>query len=96
MDGAVDCKRPTPQRRPPTPYLTQTDCSGDGAYPQGAPPPLLCLSRERAGTRPPMSENPQQESQPDVPHEDELDVEGPNESAPGHNPPDDEDADAEQ
>lgn len=34
-----------------------------------------------------MSEEPQQ-PQTDVPHEDELDVEGPNESAPGHNPPD--------
>jgi hypothetical protein len=40
-----------------------------------------------------MSENPQQETDPDVPHEDELDVEAPNESAPGHNP--DQDADAE-
>ena len=39
-----------------------------------------------------MSENPQQ-SDPDVPQDDELDVEGPNESAPGHNPPAD---DAEQ
>jgi hypothetical protein len=35
-----------------------------------------------------MSEEPQQPDT-DVPHEDELDVEGPNESAPGHNPPDD-------
>ena len=35
-----------------------------------------------------MTENPQQ-TDPDVPHEDELDVEAPNESAPGHNPPDD-------
>ena len=47
-----------------------------------------------------MTENPQETSpDPDtpVPHEDELDVEGPNESAPGHNPPDDGDqADAEQ
>ena len=34
-----------------------------------------------------MTENPQ-ENDPDVPHEDELDVEAPNESAPGHNPPD--------
>jgi hypothetical protein len=34
-----------------------------------------------------VSEEPQQ-PQTDVPHEDELDVEGPNESAPGHNPPD--------
>jgi hypothetical protein len=40
-----------------------------------------------------MSENPQQETDPDVPHEDELDVEAPNESAPGHHP--DQDADAE-
>ena len=38
-----------------------------------------------------MSENPQQ-SDPDVPHDDELDVEGPNESGPGHNPPDEESA----
>jgi hypothetical protein len=37
-----------------------------------------------------MTEDPQQTEQ-DVPHEDELDVEGPNESAPGHNPPEDED-----
>jgi hypothetical protein len=29
----------------------------------------------------------QQSTDPDVPHEDELDVEAPNESAPGHNPP---------
>jgi hypothetical protein len=34
-----------------------------------------------------MTENPQQ-TDPDVPHEDELDVEAPNESAPGHNPQD--------
>jgi hypothetical protein len=33
-----------------------------------------------------MSENPQQ-ADPDVPQDEELDVEGPNESAPGHNPP---------
>ena len=35
------------------------------------------------------------EQQPDidVPHEDELDVEAPNESAPGHNPGDDGDED---
>jgi hypothetical protein len=39
-----------------------------------------------------MSENPQQ-TDPDVPTDDELEVEGPNESAPGHNPPD---SDAEQ
>jgi hypothetical protein len=31
-----------------------------------------------------MTEN---EDQTDVPHDDELDVEAPNESAPGHNPP---------
>jgi hypothetical protein len=30
-----------------------------------------------------------QEPDTDVPHEDELDVEAPNESAPGHNPTDD-------
>jgi hypothetical protein len=34
-----------------------------------------------------MTENPQQ-NEPDVPHEDEIDVEAPNESAPGHNPTD--------
>jgi hypothetical protein len=34
-----------------------------------------------------VSEEPQQPDT-DVPHEDELDVEAPNESAPGHNPPD--------
>ena len=28
----------------------------------------------------------------DVPHEDELDVEAPNESAPGHNPPEEDDS----
>jgi hypothetical protein len=39
-----------------------------------------------------MSEEPQQ-PQTDVPHEDELDVEAPNESAPGHNPTDDGDED---
>ncbi|MEA2466438.1 MAG: hypothetical protein QOJ57_564 [Thermoleophilaceae bacterium] len=32
------------------------------------------------------AEEPQQ-PQTDVPHEEELDVEAPNESAPGHNPP---------
>jgi hypothetical protein len=37
-----------------------------------------------------VSEEPQQPDT-DVPHDDELDVEGPNESAPGHNPDDDED-----
>jgi hypothetical protein len=37
-----------------------------------------------------MQEEPQQ-PQTDVPHDDELDVEAPNESAPGHNPPEDED-----
>ena len=40
-----------------------------------------------------MTENPQQ-TDPDVPHDDELDVEGPNESAPGHNPSDDDDEDS--
>jgi hypothetical protein len=39
-----------------------------------------------------MSEEPQQ-PQTDVPHDDEIDVEAPNESAPGHNPTDDEDDD---
>ena len=34
-----------------------------------------------------MSENPEQ-TEPDVPHDEELDVEGPNESAQGHNPED--------
>jgi hypothetical protein len=38
-----------------------------------------------------VTENPQQ-TDPDVPHDDELDVEAPNESAPGHNPPDADDA----
>jgi hypothetical protein len=37
-----------------------------------------------------MTENPQQ-NEPDVPHEDEIDIEGPNESAPGHNPSEDDD-----
>jgi hypothetical protein len=42
-----------------------------------------------------MSENQPQQTDPDLPHDDELDVEAPNESAPGHNPPDDdEDGDA--
>ena len=36
-----------------------------------------------------MNENPQQTDADDVPHDDELDVESPNESAPGHNPPED-------
>jgi hypothetical protein len=35
-----------------------------------------------------MTENEQQTEQ-DVPHDDELDVEAPNESAPGHNPDED-------
>jgi hypothetical protein len=40
-----------------------------------------------------MSEE-QQQPEEDVPHEDELDVEGPNESAPGHHPEEgDEDSD---
>ena len=30
----------------------------------------------------------EQDTQQDVPHDDEIDVEGPNESAPGHNPSD--------
>ena len=33
-----------------------------------------------------MQEEPQQ-GKTEVPHDDELDVEAPNESAPGHNPP---------
>ena len=37
-----------------------------------------------------MNESPEQ-TDPDTPHDDELDIEGPNESGPGHNP--DEDAD---
>ena len=37
-----------------------------------------------------MTESEQQPDA-DVPHEDELDVEGPNESAPGHNPPEGDD-----
>ena len=36
-----------------------------------------------------MSENPQQ-SEPDVPHDDDLDLEGPNESGPGRHPTEDE------
>jgi hypothetical protein len=39
-----------------------------------------------------MTEDPQT----DVPHEDELDVEAPNESAPGHNPESEEPEDDEQ
>ena len=36
-----------------------------------------------------QDEDTQQEPQPeDVPHDDDLDVEGPNESGPGHNPDD--------
>jgi hypothetical protein len=35
----------------------------------------------------------QQQPDTDVPHDDELDVEAPNESAPGHNPAEDEDDD---
>jgi hypothetical protein len=34
-----------------------------------------------------MNENPEQ-SEVHVPHDEEMDVEAPNESAPGHNPPD--------
>jgi hypothetical protein len=41
-----------------------------------------------------MTEEPQQTTE-DVPHDDELDVEAPNESAPGHNPDDDEEQAAE-
>lgn len=36
-----------------------------------------------------MTENEQDTTDADVPTDDELDVEGPNESAPGHNPQDD-------
>ena len=42
-----------------------------------------------------MSETDKTGTEPDVPHEDELDVEGPNESAPGHNPVDDEEQSSE-
>ena len=38
-----------------------------------------------------MSENPEQTDNP--PTEDDLEVEAPNESAPGHNPPEDDDED---
>ena len=41
-----------------------------------------------------MTEHPEQ-TDPDVAHDDELDVEAPNESAPGHNPPEDGEAEAE-
>jgi hypothetical protein len=41
-----------------------------------------------------MTENPPDQTEEDVPHDDELDVEAPNESAPGHNPDQDADADA--
>jgi hypothetical protein len=34
-----------------------------------------------------MTEKPEQ-TEADVPHDDELDVEGPNEGEPGHNPAD--------
>jgi hypothetical protein len=37
----------------------------------------------------------QQQTEGDVPHDDELDVEAPNESAPGHNP-DEGEAEADQ
>jgi hypothetical protein len=37
-----------------------------------------------------MTEEPQQPDT-DVPHDDELDVEAPNESAPGHNPDEEDD-----
>jgi hypothetical protein len=42
-----------------------------------------------------MTETEQTGGEADVPHDDELDVEAPNESAPGHNPPDHEDEPAE-
>ena len=38
-----------------------------------------------------MNESPEQQPE-DVPTEDELDIEGPNESAPGHNPDEDDSA----
>jgi hypothetical protein len=41
-----------------------------------------------------MTEEPPQPNT-DVPHDDELDVEAPNESAPGHSPPDEEEQDSE-
>ena len=34
-------------------------------------------------------DTPQQQDPDDVPHDDDLDVEGPNESGPGHNPDED-------
>jgi hypothetical protein len=37
-----------------------------------------------------MNESTEEQQPEDVPHDDELDVEAPNESAPGHNPDDDE------
>jgi hypothetical protein len=41
-----------------------------------------------------MSEHAEEPQQPqtDTPHDDDLDVEAPNESAPGHNPPEEADA----
>jgi hypothetical protein len=42
-----------------------------------------------------MTEEPQQPGT-DVPHEEELDVEGPNESAPGHNPPEGDDGEQDE
>jgi hypothetical protein len=39
-----------------------------------------------------VTENPQS-TDPDVPHEEELDVEAPNESAPGHNPTEEDEED---
>ncbi|MEA2436788.1 MAG: hypothetical protein QOF65_1344 [Thermoleophilaceae bacterium] len=42
-----------------------------------------------------MTEDPQ-EPNTDVPHDEELDVEAPNESAPGHNPPDDDDGEQDE
>jgi hypothetical protein len=38
-----------------------------------------------------MTEDPQQPDPGETPHDDDLDLEGPNESAPGHNPPDSDD-----
>jgi hypothetical protein len=43
-----------------------------------------------------MTETPQPPEPGDTPHDDELDIEGPNESAPGHEPepdPDDQSPD---
>ena len=40
-----------------------------------------------------MSENPEQ-TDPDVPHDEDLDIEGPNESAQAHNPADEDSEEA--